>query len=76
MVQKKSISNAHYVVFLSRRCQNVEKVHETFINTNISFQKSYFSLIIEYGMYLKCVQKALQGSKQPKRSDPTCRKQG
>ena len=34
---KKSISNAHFVVFLSRRCQNVENVHETFINTKIPF---------------------------------------
>ena len=26
-----------FVVFLSRRCQNVENVHETFINTKIRF---------------------------------------
>ena len=32
---KKSISSAHFVVFLSRRCQNVENVHETFINSQI-----------------------------------------
>ena len=36
---KKSISNAHFVVFLSRRCQNVENVHETFINSKIPFWK-------------------------------------
>ena len=37
-----------------------------------SFLKTYFSLIIEYGMYLKCLQKprCLVGSKQAKRSDP------
>ena len=34
---KKSISNAHFVVFRSRRCQNVEKN---------SFLKTYYSLII------------------------------
>ena len=27
------------MVFLSRRCQNVENVHETFLNTKIPFQK-------------------------------------
>ena len=32
---KKKISNAHFVVFLSCRCQNVENVHETFINSQI-----------------------------------------
>ena len=30
-------AHAHFVVFLSRRCQNVENVHETFINTKIPF---------------------------------------
>ena len=55
---KESISNAHFVVFLSRRSQNVENVHETFINTTIFFKKTYFSLIVEYGMYLKCLQKS------------------
>ena len=54
---KELISNAHFVVFLSRRSQNVENVHETFINTTIFFKKTYFSLIVEYGMYLKCLQK-------------------
>ena len=47
---KKSISNAHFVVFLSRRCQNVENVHETFINAKLHF---------ENGMYLKCLQEPL-----------------
>ena len=51
---KKSISNAHFVVFLSRRCHNVESVSVKYKN---SFLKTYFSLIIEYGMYLKCLQK-------------------
>ena len=32
-------------------------------------------MIIEYGMYLRCLA-ALVGSKQVKRSDPPCRKQG
>ena len=42
-----------------------------------SLLKTYFSLIIEYGLYLKCLQKprCLVGSKQAKRSDPPCRKQ-
>ena len=31
----KSISNVHFAVFLSRQCQNVENVHETFINTKL-----------------------------------------
>ena len=31
-----------FVVFLSRRCQNVENVHETFLNTKIPFQKRTF----------------------------------
>ena len=39
---QKSISNAHFVVFLSRRCQNAENVHETFLNTKIPFQKRTF----------------------------------
>ena len=39
---KKSFSNAHFVVFLSRRCQNVENVHETFINTKIHFKNELF----------------------------------
>ena len=54
---KKKISNAHFVVFLSCRCQNVENVHETFINSKILFENEHSSLIIEYGMYLKCLQK-------------------
>ena len=33
------MANAHFVVFLSRRCQNVENVHETFINSKIPFWK-------------------------------------
>ena len=37
---KNKISNAHFVFFLSRRGQNVENVHETFINTKISFLKN------------------------------------
>ena len=36
--RKKSISNACFVVFLSRGCQYVENVHETFTNTKIAFQ--------------------------------------
>ena len=42
-------------------------VHETY-----SLLKTYFSLIIEYGMYLNCLQKPrfLVCSKQAKRSDP------
>ena len=36
---KKSISNAHFLVFLSRQCQNVGNVHETFINTKIPFKR-------------------------------------
>ena len=28
----------HFVVFLSRRCQNVENVHETFINTFLDYR--------------------------------------
>ena len=39
---KKINSNAHFVVFVSRRCQNVEKVHETFLNTKIPFKKRTF----------------------------------
>ena len=39
---KKSISNAHFVVIPSRRCQNVGNVHETFANTIISFLKRTF----------------------------------
>ena len=39
---KKSISNAHILVFLSRQCQNVENVHETFINTKIPFKRRNF----------------------------------
>ena len=35
----------------------LENVHETFINTKHSLLKTYFSLIIEYGIYLKCLQK-------------------
>ena len=36
----KSISNAHFAVFLSRQGQNVENVHETFINTKLPFLKN------------------------------------
>ena len=39
---KKSISNTHFLVFLSRQCQNVENVHETFINTKIPFKRRTF----------------------------------
>ena len=39
---KKSISNAHFVVFLSRRCQNVENVHETFMNAKFLFENELF----------------------------------
>ena len=39
---KKSISNAHFLVFLSRQCQNVENVHETFISTKIPFKRRTF----------------------------------
>ena len=35
----------------------LENVHETFINTKHSLLKTYFSLIIECGIYLKCLQK-------------------
>ena len=35
----------------------LENVHETLINTKHSLLKTYFSLMIEYGMYLKCLQK-------------------
>ena len=33
---------SHFVVFLSRRCQNVENVHENFINTKIFFKNLLF----------------------------------
>ena len=36
--------------FLSRRCKNVENVHETFINTKFPFKK-VLSLAIEYTEY-------------------------
>ena len=39
---KKSISNEHILVFLSGQCQNVENVHETFINTRIPFRRRTF----------------------------------
>ena len=39
---KKSISNAHFLVFLPRQCQNVGNVHETFINTKIPFKRRTF----------------------------------
>ena len=39
---KKLISNAHFPVFLSRQCQNVENVHETFVNTKIPFKRRTF----------------------------------
>ena len=42
MVKKKSISNAHFVFFLSRRCQNVENVHETFIIQKLIFNDVLF----------------------------------
>ena len=68
---KKSISNAHFVVFLSHRCQNVENVHETFIKRAFLWSPS-----------TECTSNvfrnlaALVGSKQAKCSDPPCRKQG
>ena len=39
-----------------------------------SLLQTYVSLIIEYGMYLKCLQipQSLVGSKQAKRPDPPC----
>ena len=49
---KKTISNAHFVVFLRRRCQNVENAHETFLNTKIPFQNAV-SKTIQYRMCLK-----------------------
>ena len=42
MVKKKSISNAQFVFFLSRRCQNVENVHETFIIQKLIFNDVLF----------------------------------
>ena len=39
---KKSVSNAHFLVFLSRRSQNVENVHEAFINTKFLFKNELF----------------------------------
>ena len=42
------------MVFLSRRCQNVENVNETFINTKIRFWKHTF---LEFRMYLKFLHK-------------------
>ena len=33
---------SYFVAFLSRRCQNKENVHETFLNTKIPFQKRTF----------------------------------
>ena len=36
---KKSISNAQFLVFLSRQCLNVENIHETFINTKVPFKR-------------------------------------
>ena len=52
------------MVFLSRRCQNVENVHETLMNTKIPFY-----LTIDYRMHLKFLQKLrCLGSKQAKRN--------
>ena len=53
---KKSISNAHFVVFLSRRCLCRKRPRNLYKHKN-SFLKTNFSLIIEYGMYLKCLHK-------------------
>ena len=39
---KNLTSNAHFEVFLSRRCQNVEDVHATFISMKTSFWKRTF----------------------------------
>ena len=36
------VYKGHFVVFLWRRCQNVENVNETFLNTKIPFQKRTF----------------------------------
>ena len=49
MVKKKSISNAHFF-FLSRRCQNVENVHETFI-----IQKLFFNDVLFFDHRLRNV---------------------
>ena len=58
-LNEKSMSNgAHFVVFLSRRCQNVENVNETFINTKFPFN-NVLSMTIELRMYLKFLQKLL-----------------
>ena len=51
------MSNAHFVVFFHADAKNVQNVHETFINTKIPFKKRTF-FIIEYRMYLKCLQKS------------------
>ena len=52
------------MVFLSRRCQNVENVHETLIDTKILFY-----LTIDYRMHLKFLQKPrCLGSKQALRN--------
>ena len=53
---KKSISNAHFAVFLSRRCLCRKRPRNLYKHKN-SFLKTNFSLIIEYGMYLKCLHK-------------------
>ena len=45
--------NAHFEVFFSRRCENVEN----FINTKFPF-KNVLSLTIEYRMYLKFLQES------------------
>ena len=67
---KKSVSNAHFVVFLSRRYQNVENVHETFVNTRISFWKRTFLDHRVQNVPQVSSVAALVGSKQAKRSDP------
>ena len=62
---------------LSRRCKNVENVHETFINIQkFPFKKRTFPDHRVYKMYLKFLQKPgcfgwfKNSSKQAKRSDP------
>ena len=69
---KKKKTNAHFVVFLSCRCQNVENVHETFINSKILFENEHSECTSSVFRYLA----ALVGKKQAKRSEPPVRKQG
>ena len=66
---KKSISNAPFLVFLSRQCQNEGNVHETFINTKIPFKRRTF---LEQKVPRRFFRNlaASVGSKQAKRSDP------